>query len=183
MQPTLGPEQGLGFVTLAEVEVAIDSEPSAAGAVAALLSRVLAALIPGVYNDDVRVDIRSRSAQGTLTAAVEINTRVFGERYTVGRTREVLVGSPSATLTALQEGLPSITDITLVGEVRAELRCLQNITCPVLQCDADELEYLSLYPSVRRCCAICVKRKFGLNVSGMSCFVAPLQVPICTETR
>ena len=30
--------------------------------------------------------------------------------------------------------------------------------CPELSCGSDEIEYQSQYPSVRRCCATCLKR-------------------------
>lgn len=38
-----------------------------------------------------------------------------------------------------------------------ELRCLLDLTCPTLNCADDEIEYLSQYPSVRKCCPVCIK--------------------------
>lgn len=167
----MGPEQGVGFVTLGRLQVTYNSSTATTVQIEPLrllLVRVLAALIPGVYEDDVAIFISSGGSAHALLVDFEINTRVFGEDYTVSRTMEILVGAPVSDVeAAVRRTAAAVSSVALVAPVRAELRCLQDIVCPVLSCGPGELEYASRYPSVRRCCSICIPG--GLHFHGCVC--------------
>ena len=214
LQPTVGPLQEMGYVTEAIVLVGGAGDRAAAGIVLQALQQLIADLLPGVYEDDVRAfwieanptdypgdssgdsedsgsgaDSEDNALPETwvsLRLRVEVNTRVFGTEYVVRMLGAILNQSAShlSKQTSLilhthvlqqptagkdlqcrnpffQGGRPRmrVKHTRCMGS--AVLRCLTRAQCPTLSCAEDEIEYRSQYPSVRRCCAVCLRRKLG----------------------
>ncbi|EDQ88422.1 uncharacterized protein MONBRDRAFT_37386 [Monosiga brevicollis MX1] len=155
LQPTVGPTQSMGFQTVAVIELIT---PNAS---LATISAFIAAAIPGVYGDDVHVNETLRELRATASAIrdvqrleLRINTRVFGETYVVSQLDMLLNSSTFAALTTTEPD----GKVVILSAPHAILRCLTDEVCPALSCADDEIEYQSQYPSVRRCCAVCLRR-------------------------
>lgn len=154
----------MGFVTLAQVS--LSSNASFGGShtdqqVGEQLRRFLVRSIPGVYDDDVHVTEastrrRRNAAVSSIDLRITINTRVFGEEFVVASLKVALRDAAATALRAIL-GDDTVT-VRIVQWPVAVLRCLTQEECPVLNCEADEIEYQSQYPSVRRCCPVCIRR-------------------------
>ena len=142
LQPTVGPEQGMGYETEAYLDLLL-SDQSQLSLLLAALQQLLADLIPGVYPDDVRVAMASDRRRSLDTSAVrihiEISTRVFGKDHVVSSLTKIL--NDGNVVAALKATFPSLQSVTVAqepvaGAVRTLLRSVHASPSLLQSCAA-----------------------------------------------